>query len=107
MPTTVFRKTVGLPQLRGSLGESVFSGAFAQTRLNTLIVDAILPLATAAGLLDGQAYWVHWSLGDSPPAFTRFLKHAGITNRLNRQCNGWHQGAIALFLERGSDACSR
>ena len=107
MPTTVFRKTVGLPQLRGSLGEFVFSGAFAQTRLNTLIVDAILPLATAAGLLDGQAYWVHWSLGDSPPAFTRFLKHAGITNRLNRQCNGWHQGAIALFLERGSDACSR
>ena len=107
MPTTVFRKTVGLPQLRGSLGESVFSGAFAQTRLNTLIVDAILPLATAAGLLDGQAYWVHWSLGDSPPAFTRFLKHAGITNRFNPQCNGWHQGAIALFLERGSDACSR
>jgi len=106
MPTTVFRKTVGMPKLRESLGESVFSGAFAQTRLNTLIVDAILPLATAAGLLDGQAYWVHWSLGDSPPAFTRFLKHAGITNRLNPHCNGWHQGAIALFLERGSDASS-
>ena len=107
LPTTVFRKMVGLPQLRGLLGESVFSGAFAQTRLNTLIVDAILPLATGAGLVDGQAYWVHWSLGDSPPAITRFLKHAGITKRLNPQCNGWHQGAIALFLERGSDASSR
>lgn len=107
LPTTVFRKMVGLPQLRGLLGESVFSGAFAQTRLNTLIVDAILPLATGAGLVDGQAYWVHWSLGDSPPAITRFLKHAGITNRLKPQCNGWHQGAIALFLERGSDASSR
>jgi hypothetical protein len=29
------------------------------------------------------------------------LKHAGATNRQNPQSNGWNQGALALFLERG------
>ncbi|MFQ3224639.1 MAG: hypothetical protein ACI8Z5_000890 [Lentimonas sp.] len=100
MHTAAFRKTVGLPQLRAALGESVFSSVLADTRLNTLVVDAILPLATAAGLIDGQAYWMHWSPGDSPDALRRFLKHAGVTNRQNPQGNGWNQGALALFLER-------
>jgi hypothetical protein len=99
--TAVFRKTVGLPQLRSALSESVFSGVLAQARLNTLIVDAILPLATAADLFDGFPYWLHWSPGDCPGGFIRFLKHAGITNRRNPQSNGWCQGAIALFLEQG------
>ena len=101
MHTAAFRKTVGLPQVRAALGESIFSGVLAETRLNTLVVDAILPLATAAGLIDGQAYWMHWSPGDSPDALRRFLKHAGVTNRQNPQSNGWNQGALALFLERG------
>ena len=101
MTTAAFRKTVGLPQLRAALGESVFSSVLADTRLNTLVVDAILPLATAAGLLDCEAYWMHWSPGDSPDALRRFLKHAGVTNRQNPQSNGWNQGALALFLERG------
>jgi hypothetical protein len=64
-------------------------------------VDAFLPLATAAGLLDGFSYWMHWSPGDRPDALRRFLKHAGATNRQNPQSNGWNQGALALFLERG------
>ena len=101
MPTAAFRKTVGLPKLRAALAESVFSSVLADTRLNTLVVDAILPLATAAGLIEGQAYWMHWSPGDSPDALRRFLKHAGVTNRQNPQSNGWNQGALALFLERG------
>ena len=101
MHTAAFRKTVGLPQLRATLGKSIFSGVLADTRLNTMVVDAILPLATAAGLLDGFDYWMHLSPGDSPDALRRFLKHAGVTNRQNPQSNGWNQGALALFLERG------
>ena len=66
-----------------------------------MVVDAFLPLATAAGFLDGFSYWMHWSPGDSPDALRRFLKHAGVANRQNPQSNGWNQGALALFLERG------
>jgi hypothetical protein len=99
--TSVFRKTVELPKRHTMLSESIFSGALAEKRFNTMVVDAILPLATAAGFLDGFSYWMHWSPGDSPDALRRFLKHAGVTNRQNPQSNGWNQGALALFLERG------
>ncbi len=102
IPTSEFRKHVGLPQLRSMLSESVFSGAIGEKRLNTMVVDAILPLATAAGFLDGFSYWMHWSPGDSPDALRKFLKHAGVTNRKNPQSNGWNQGALALFFERGA-----
>ena len=100
-PTAAFRKVVELPKRRGILSESVFHSIIAEKRLNTMVVDALLPLATAAGILDGFSYWMHWSPGDSPDALRRFLKHAGVTNRQNPQSNGWNQGALALFLERG------
>ena len=101
LPTKAFRQAARLPTVRSRLDASVFCTAIAATRLNTLVVDALLPLATAAGLLDGKGYWLHWSPGDSPDAVRRFLKHAAITNRQRPHSNGWHQGALALFLRRG------
>jgi hypothetical protein len=100
LPTPAFRKTVGLPGWRSMLSESIFSHAIGATRLNTLVVDAVLPLASAAGILDGQGYWMHWNPGDSPAALRRFLTHAGVTTRQRPHSNGWHQGALALFLRR-------
>jgi len=99
--TSVFRKTVELPKRRTALNGLIFSGALAEQRFNTMVVDAFLPLATAAGVLDAFSYWIHWSPGDSPDALRRFLKHACVTNRQNPQSNGWNQGALALFLEQG------
>jgi hypothetical protein len=99
--TADFRRAASLPKRRTALNQSIFSGVLAEQRFNTMVVDALLPLATTAGLLDGCSYWMHWSPGDSPDALRRFLKHAGVTNRQNPQSNGWSQGALALFLERG------
>jgi len=101
LATADFRKLVGLPKYGVALSKFIFSGAIADLRFNTMVVDAFLPLATAAGLLDGFSYWMHWSPGDSPDALRRFLKQASATNRKNPQSNGWNQGALALFLERG------
>jgi len=100
--TAAFRKTVELAQRRAALSESVFSGMLGQTRLNTLIVDAILPLATVAGLFDGFSYWMHWPPGDSPAALRRFVKHAGVITPEQPYSNGWNQGALALFVEHGA-----
>ncbi|MDG1302118.1 MAG: DUF2851 family protein [Opitutae bacterium] len=99
--TAGFRMAVSLAKRRTALSESIFSGAIAGQRFNTMVVDAFLPLATAAGLLDGFSYWMHWYTGDSPNVLRHFLKHAGATNRQNPHSNGWNQGALALFLERG------
>jgi hypothetical protein len=100
--TAGFRKAVGLSGLRTKLSESVFSSVISESRLNTLVVDAILPLATAAGLLDGFEYWLHWFPGDSPDALQHFLKQADVMNRQNPLNNGLIQGALGLFLDQGA-----
>ena len=99
--TRAFRKAIGLPKLCSELKESVFCSVIGEKRFNTLVVDAILPLATAAGLLDGLEYWLHWFLGDSPDALRHFLRQAVVINRQNPLCNGLNQGALALFFDRG------
>ena len=100
--TAAFRKAVELSELRAQLSESVFCSIISEKRFNTLTVDAILPLATAAGLLDGFDYWLHWFPGDCPAALQRFLKQAGTVNRQNPLNNGLIQGALGLFLDCGA-----
>ena len=98
--TASFRKAVDLSELCRNLSESVFGSVISEKRFNTLIVDAILPLATNAGLLNGLDYWLHWFPGDSPEALYRFLKHAGVTSRQSPQSNSLIQGALGLFLDQ-------
>jgi hypothetical protein len=102
VPSAEFRKMIGLSQLRKDCSQAVFSDCLGERRLNTLMCDAILPLATAAGLIDGKPYWLHWPPGDAPAALARFLKHASVTNRQRPCSNGWSQGALALFHSRGT-----
>jgi DNA-binding Lrp family transcriptional regulator len=98
---SAFRKRVGLNQLQEGISGAVFNDSISNRRLNTMICDAFLPLATAAGLIEGKFYWMHWSPGDAPDGLRRFLKHAQITDRTHPQSNGSNQGALALFLSRG------
>jgi len=100
LSTPAFRKAVGLPKVRSMLSELIFSNMIGEKRLNTLVVDAVLPLASAAGMIDGKGCWMHWNPGDRPDALPRFLKHSGVTHRQRPQSNGWNQGALALFLRR-------
>ncbi len=100
--TASFRRASKLSELCNEISESLFCSVISEKRLNTLIVDALLPLATAAKLLDGCAYWQHWLTGDSPSALALFLKRAGVLNRQNPMSNGAIQGALALFLDQRS-----
>jgi len=81
----------------------VFSGILSASRFHTLMVDAFLPLATAAGQLDGVPLWMHWWPGDVPEGLERFLKQAQVTTQQQARTNGLLQGALALFLERGTE----
>jgi hypothetical protein len=98
--TSEFRRFVNIRQLCTGLRESIFNGVIGEKRFNTMVVDAILPLATAAGIIDGFPYWMHWFPGDSPDAIRKFLTHTGIISFDYPLSNGWNQGALALFLER-------
>lgn len=100
--TAAFRKAVCLNELCANLSEGVFCSTIGERRFNTLVVDAILPLATAGGLLEGVDYWRHWFPGDSPDALHLFLKQAGVIHRQNPRSNGLIQGALGLFLDQGA-----
>ena len=101
LATAAFRKAVRLSKLSATINESIFCSLIGATRLNTLVVDAFLPLATVAGLLDGVDYWLHWFPGDCPDALRRFLKQSGMVNRHCPFSNGLIQGALGLFLDKG------
>lgn len=98
--TRSFRKHNALAQLQQSIAAEVFSDKISTGKLNTLVCDALLPLAAAADLCDAEPYWWHWYPGDAPDALRRFLKQAQLTDYANPQSNGATQGALALFLRR-------
>ncbi|ADE53892.1 conserved hypothetical protein [Coraliomargarita akajimensis DSM 45221] len=100
--TRQYRQTVDLRRWIDALRVERFGGVISSSRFNTLILDALLPLATAAGVRDFQGYWFHWPAGDLPDSLRRFLKHAGLTSAKQPMCNGLGQGALSLFIHQGS-----
>jgi hypothetical protein len=99
--TTVVRRSLSFPERSDAIRMELFGGIIGEKRFNTMMVDAFLPLATAAGMIDGFPYWLHWWPGDSPVALSRFLKHGQLTSRQQPLTNGLIQGALALSLNRG------
>jgi len=98
-----FRKATELPDRLSKLSDAVFAGQIGSTRLNTLCVDALLPLLSAAGYADARAYWQHWYPGDLPVALRRFLKYTGMVSRAQPYSNGRLQAALSLSLTQGVD----
>lgn len=98
-----FRRTHGVSGLVERISTEVFGGAMSAKRLNTLICDALLPLAAAAGLIEAAAYWREWPAGDAPDALHRFLKQAQIIDRTDPFSNGQLQGSLHLLLEAVGD----
>lgn len=94
----VFRKTYGI-SLKLEAIAAVFGNKISAKRLNTLICDAILPLASADGMMDASKYWLNWPSGDAPDSLHRFLKNAGVLDPKNPFSNGHLQGALQLLLE--------
>jgi hypothetical protein len=103
LSTAAFRRQLKVPQLAERIAEQVFSGVISTKRLNTLICDALLPLAEAAEMAGGDAYaqlWQHWPTGDAPDRLHTFLKQAQIIDREEPFSNGQLQGALQLLIQR-------
>lgn len=93
-----FRKSHSLSRKLESI-TVVFGNKISAKRLNTLVCDAILPLAAADGMIGASEYWLNWPAGDAPDSLHRFLKNAGVLDRQNPFSNGHLQGALQLLLE--------
>ncbi len=96
-----FRQVAGLAALRGTIASQVFVDQLGGTRLDTLLCDALFPLAAAESLESSASFWQHWYPGDLPGKLGDFLKDAGLTTVAQPKTNGSCQGALGLFLWEG------
>ena len=95
--TASFRREMKLKAMRQELSKSVLCDIIGGTRLDTLVIDLLLPLASAAGYADGFEYWFHWYVGDVPQWIPASLKEC----RCLPMANGPSQAMISLFLKDG------
>lgn len=95
-----FRARGKMRALRREIADGIFAGTLGGTRLDTLLVDAFLPLASASGAADLSAWWFHWFLGDAPGNVPALLRDMGVSTRERPYCNGLFQGLIQVSLER-------
>lgn len=96
-----FRKMANTKELLEGISGNVFQGVIGSKRLNTLLCDAIFPLAHAALGEGWQAYWQHWYPGDFPDSFSRFYRQAGLADTHVPMSNGTLQGILLLFASKG------
>ncbi|QYY34472.1 DUF2851 family protein [Ruficoccus sp. ZRK36] len=100
LPTGAARKR-GLGTARKSLSDNVLAGAVGGSRLDTLVVDALLPLLAVKTGAELFGAWFHWWSGDMPDALKHFLAQADIVGKGRPAANGWSQGGWQLLLESG------
>jgi len=95
--TRAVRRAAALAELREQISSEVCGAALGGTRLDTLICDGLLPLATLRTGCDFSGLWWHWWAGDLPG----FLRNARSDLRtvLTPQCQGAIQALIAWALE--------
>jgi len=99
--TKELRKANRLRALADDLRSNILVDALGEKRFHTLMVDALLPLGEAEGVIDAAEYWRHWWPGDCPDGLRRFLRHAELTGPGRPLTNGLVQGALSLFMSRG------
>lgn len=95
-----FRAECGMRPLHSFFAEKIFAGTIGGTRFETLMCDAVLPLAAAARGADLFPLWFHWFLGDAPAKAAKILTAAGAVSREHPLCCGNFQGLLQIFLTR-------
>ncbi|MDR3228498.1 MAG: DUF2851 family protein [Puniceicoccales bacterium] len=103
--TARFRKTRRFSATAKRLRDGVLAGAVGGTRLNTLAVDALLPLLAAHGVAPEVCaqFWFHWELGDVPSRLARDLRSLlpPENEKVPAICNGLFQGLLQMGSELG------
>lgn len=89
------RKTLSLSAFRKKISDDILGGVIAGTRLDTLIIDGILPLLAASKNQDYFFHWFSWYSGDIPEQVQYLWKHNDAIKSLNTvNCNGWNQSVL-------------
>jgi hypothetical protein len=96
--TAAERKRLGLRDLQQRLIHDVAGSTVGGSRFDTLVCDALLPLAAAQTGADLSALWFHWFLGDVPVEVRKSLLALGVAGTPGAPfCHGWGQGFLGWF----------
>lgn len=97
--TSLYRKNHNLSQIHSHIKNSILAQSISGTRLNTLIIDALLPLASALLNKDLFHLWFHWFPGDIPSKISSFLDPSQFFSKSQPGCNGINQAILQLFIQ--------
>lgn len=103
--TVAYRKSAKVGEMRTYLCEAVCGGVWRGTRLDTLIVDAWIPLfaCDAERWTEGSLFglWYHVFPGDLPRRLLDCARREGICghDRVNPHANGPLQGLLSLLVD--------
>lgn len=101
--TREVRREHGFGPKRTLLAEKICGGAVGGSRLETLVVDGLLPLAAAQGAMEAELFgaWFHWFPGDLPPLVPQALRDLGVvTPKRQPATNGFAQGLLGWWWQR-------
>ena len=95
------RKNLGLKKLKRVWQEEVLAGGWGGTRVDTLWIDACLPLLSEINQRDYFATWFHWFAGDFPKFLKEITKCAEIAGHTPNKpfSNGVLQGVLGYCIE--------
>jgi hypothetical protein len=99
--TAAFRRRNLLSRSRKEVREVLFGEVLASPRLDTVLIDGLLPLLAAeCGEERWFPFWWHWYPGDLPDSLRLFLRVLGTIDREQPLGNGAQQGALATLSAR-------
>lgn len=97
---SAFRKMVKLSSFSQYLQQQSGWALLGAGKWNTLVANLILPILHQSCPEQSATWWFAWPSANRPDSYGLWLKTWEIT-QLNHfpHCNGWDQGAIALFRQ--------
>ncbi len=98
--TAMYRKEKEIFRMRKSLLDCCFCNAMGGSRVDTIFVNVMLPLFSAAKGESCFRTWFHWFSGDAPSGLKNCLRQSQVTDhRHSPMCNGWEQSMYQILFE--------
>jgi len=97
------RKNLGIHNLKKLWIDEILCGVWGGTRVDTLWVDACLPLLAEVHRRDYFPTWFHWFAGDFPDPLKEVSRSMGIAghSRAKPFSNGPLQGLLGYCIKKG------
>lgn len=97
--TSLYRKHHQISKIDNYIRDSLLKHSISGTRFHTIIIDALLPLASVCHNIDLFSLWFHWYSGDLPSSLSSFIHASSILSQNQPTCNGINQAILQLFIE--------